>query len=262
MRRLLLLTLLLAASGCRTDVIDGTTVIQTTRESGIQLEATYHRQSSAERLPSLVLIHDSSPGEDRTAFEPLWDLLVDQGYNLLAVDLRSHGQSDTAGSPDDLDTDPTGYPEDVRTWMEFLAERQADGDPVDAERVGILGLGVGASLAVGSVQAGLTQCAVAISPRIQQLEALRPGLLTAAGDDDDSAGDDDDGGDFGPTMETAFIDGSESPSADDTQALYDEAQDDKSLLLVEAPNSAALLLEDFDDVKITSTSWCWAQLSQ
>ncbi len=279
MRRLLALaSLLLAvpvASSCGDSGVSGTTVTRSTSDN-IVLHATYRRQSSAVPLPTVILLHEDGPGHDRDDFEPAWSLLENQGFNLLAVDLRSHGDSDVAGSPDDLRTDPNGYPIDLRTWLEFLEDRQANADPVDRERVGVIGLGVGGSLAVAGIQKNMIDCGVAISPAVDEVEALREGFEyrdstgddddSAAGDDDDSAaGDDDDDSAAGddeldPITNVAYIDGSGAGTADDTQALYDQSQDERSILLVDGPQSGALILEDFDEALAVVGAWCWELL--
>jgi pimeloyl-ACP methyl ester carboxylesterase len=266
MARLLVLNLLLSlvatASSCGNETISGTTVLQTSSE-GLTLQATYRRQSSAEVLPTLILVHEGGPGHQREDFDPVWSLLENQGFNLLAIDLRSHGDSDVAGSPDDLELDPNGYPIDLLTWLAFLEERGDAGDPIARDRIGVVGLGVGGSLTVAALQKNQIACGVAISPRVNQVEALRAGLpFLAAGDDDDSAGDDDDSAaeELADAASVAFIDGSGAGSADDTQSLHEAAAEPKSLLLVDGPQSGALILEDFDEALAVVGAWCWDRL--
>ena len=251
--------LALPAAGCGSSSVGGTTVLEPSSD-GLTLQATYRRQSATEVLPTLILMHESGAGNDRFAFNPVWDLLENQGYNLLAVDLRSHGDSDSAGSPDDLRLDPAGYPVDLGTWVEFIGERAEAGDPVSADRIGVVGLGTSAALALAGVEVGLTACAVAVSPRIEELDALRPGVQAqVAGDDDDSAGDDDDAA--GSLHDSLYIAGSSAgTTADDASALFDLTDDPKQLLLVDGPHSGALILEDFDEAQQAITAWCWDKL--
>ncbi len=248
-----------ASFSCGSDEIRGTTVLEGSPD-GLTLQGTYLRQSSAEALPTLILFHEGQPGHDRNDFDPVWSLLENQGFNLLAVDLRSHGDSDVSGSPDDLATDPNGYPVDLSTWLNFIAEREEAQDPVSRDRVGIVGLGVGASLAIAAIQKNQVQCAVAISPRAAEVEALRAGITFAgSGDDDDSAGDDDDSAseELAPITNTAFIDGLQSITVEETQGLYDMSEDARSILLVDGPQSGALILEDFTDALAVVGAWCW-----
>lgn len=251
--------MLTTSVSCGGSDIRGTTVLEGSPD-GLILQGTYLRQSSAEVLPTLILIHEGGPGHDRNDFEPVWSIVENQGFNLLAIDLRSHGHSDVAGSPEELATDPNGYPVDLRTWLDFIAEREDELDPVSRDRVGIVGLGVGASLAVAAIQKNQVQCAVAISPRANEVEALRAGITVGgAGDDDDSAGDDDDSAseELSPIADTAFIDGAQSDSVDDTQELYDMSQDSRSILLVDGPQSGALILDNFTDALALVSAWCW-----
>ncbi len=251
---------LVPSAGCSSSSVGGTTILEPSPD-GLTLQGTYRRQSASTVLPTLILIHEPGGGSDRFAFNPIWDLLENQGYNLLAVDLRSHGDSDSAGAPDDLRLDPAGYPIDLGTWIDFIGERAEAGDPVSPDRIGVVGLGTSAALALAAVEVGLTNCAVAVSPRIEELDALRPGVaaLVTAGDDDDSAGDDDDAA---STMHDAlFVAGNASGTpADDATALHELSDDAKQLLLVDGPHSGALILEDFDEARQAITAWCWDKL--
>ena len=265
MQRTLLLAiaavLLLPGADCGSNsAVGGTTVLEPSSD-GLTLQATYRRQNVSTVMPTLILIHEPGAGNDRFAFNPIWDLLNNQGYNLLAIDLRSHGDSDSAGAVDDLRLDPAGYPIDLGTWVDFLGERADAGDPIARDRIGVVGLGTSAALALAGVETGLTGCAVAVSPRVEELDALRPGVqaLAAAGDDDDSAAGDDD--DAGTLHDALYVAGSAAGStADDAQTLYDGTDDPKQLLLVDGPHTGALILEDFDDAKQAITAWCWDKL--
>lgn len=246
--------------GCNSSAVGGTTVLEPSSD-GLTLQGTYRRQNVSTVMPTLILMHEPGGAGDRFAFNPIWDLLENQGYNLLAVDLRSHGDSDSAGAPDDLRLDPTGYPLDLETWVDFIAERADAGDPVSADRIGVVGLGTSAALALAGVEVGLTGCAVAVSPRIEELDALRPGVaaLVTSGDDDDSASGDDD--DAGTIHDTLFVAGSAAgTTADDATTLHEQSDDEKSLLLVDGPHSGVLIIEDFDEAKQAITAWCWDKL--
>lgn len=256
--------LALPAVGCGTSTVGGTTVLEPSAD-GLTLQGTYRRQNVSTVMPTLILIHEPGGGSDRFAFNPIWDLLENQGYNLLAIDLRSHGDSDSAGAPDDLRLDPTGYPIDLGTWIDFIDERADAGDPVDARRIGVVGLGTSAALALAAVETGLTGCAVAVSPRIEELDALRPGVAALeipSGDDDDddsAAGDDDDSA--GSVHDSLFIAGNAAgTTADDATTLHEQADDAKQLLLVDGPHSGALIVEEFDEAQQAITAWCWDKL--
>ena len=253
--------LALPAAGCGSSSVGGTTVLEPSSD-GLTLQGTYRRQNASSVLPTLILIHEPGGGHDRFDFNPIWDLLENQGYNLLAIDLRSHGDSDSAGAADDLRLDPTAYPIDLETWLDFIGEREDAGDPVSRDRVGVIGMGTSAALALAGVQTGLTGCAVAVSPTVEEYDALLPGVAAVAaamGDDDDSAGDDDDSA--GAPHDTLFIAGSAAgTTADDTQTLHDSAEDPKQLLMVDGPHTGALIIEEFDEAKQAITAWCWDKI--
>jgi hypothetical protein len=68
--------------------------------------------------------------------------------------------------------------------------RSDEGYFIDMELIAIIGLSTSGSLAAAAVVACRAHCAVAVSPRLDEVNAFAPALLP--GDDDDSAGDDDD----------------------------------------------------------------------
>jgi pimeloyl-ACP methyl ester carboxylesterase len=185
------------AVGCNSSEsrVRGVDALHTTSDQQ-ELWAKWLRQNTEDPQPALLLLHQPGQGRDKHDFDEIFDFLYDAGYNLLVPDLRSHGQSDTAGSPDDLATDPEGYPVDVQAWLEFLNERPAQGESVDADRVGVIGLGTSGNLAAAAVAFGLAECAVAVSPNLDQFNALQAGfpggVAVGDDDDDDSSGDDDD----------------------------------------------------------------------
>jgi pimeloyl-ACP methyl ester carboxylesterase len=161
--------------GCSKSEVDGATIIHTTAD-GMDLSGTYHQPDSSARQPTLLLLHQTGPTHNRHDFDAIWLTLSQAGFGLVAPDLRSHGFSDPGGELDDLAYDPQGYPEDVRGWLQFISDRAEAGDPLDRERVGIIGLGTSASLAAAALGKGYVSCAVALSPSINEINALEGGF--------------------------------------------------------------------------------------
>jgi alpha-beta hydrolase superfamily lysophospholipase len=132
---------------------------------GINLAASWKELPSA---PAVLLVHDFS--RDRRQWAELADALRARGLSTLALDLRSHGESGTArgsrpGSPSpSLLKDPNGFPRDVEAACVWLRGR--------AGKVGVMGLSVGANLAILATASGWADTAVAISASTERLGAL------------------------------------------------------------------------------------------
>jgi pimeloyl-ACP methyl ester carboxylesterase len=166
----------LSLTACAESEVDGATVVHTTA-TGVELNGTYLRANSSQRQPTLLLLHETGPTHSRHDFDPIWDTLVQAGFGLVAPDLRGHGRSDPVADIDSLAYDPSGYPEDVRGWLQFISDRDEAGEPVDRSAVGIIGFGTSASLAAAALGKDYVACAVAVSPSITELNALEGGFL-------------------------------------------------------------------------------------
>jgi pimeloyl-ACP methyl ester carboxylesterase len=242
-----------------TSPVDGVVVEEGTSD-GITVTGSYRRQNSYETLPTMLLIHEPGAGAGRHQFDALWESILNQGWNALAIDLRSHGDSDSTGSWEDLRLDAAQYPVDLATWFDFLADRAAASDPIDLDRIGVIGFGTGGSLGLVSVAQGWAACAAVVSARVDEYEALRPGLAVRAGDDDDSAGDDDDSA--GPGLhDVLLIAGSEQdPEAGDAETLRGQAADPADTMLAEAAYGGYFLMSEDDAVKSALVAWCDGKL--
>lgn len=169
--------------------------VSITTADGLTLSGTFRAQEGASSGPAALLLHQF--GRDRDDFVLVRDGLDEAGIATLAIDFRSHGDSDPA--PVDftsLVSDPTQLPEDVQASLAWLAAR----DEVDAARVGVFGLSVGANLAVVANHnraAWGVKTTVAVSARMERvLELADVGTLSLesaiyiAADEEDPQGDD------------------------------------------------------------------------
>jgi dipeptidyl aminopeptidase/acylaminoacyl peptidase len=246
--------------------VRGVDAVHTTTD-GRELWASWLRQNADERKPALLLLHQPGAGRDRHDFDEIFDALEEAGFNLLVPDLRSHGRSDTAGSVDELETDPLGYPVDVQAWLRFLNTRFEEGDAVDPDRIGIIGLGTSANLAAAAVGHGLAHCAVAVSPDLEQFNALQAGFESegddddAAGDDDDSAADDDDVAD-GVDLHSIrwMVATGDEPSATSATTLHAATADPSDLAEVSGSSHGVELLWESTANKTAIIEWCGANL--
>ena len=94
-------------------------------------------------MPAVLLLHQLA--RDRDDFLLLRDAFIEAGIATLALDLRSHGDSEQGPVPfGELASDPTQFPEDMIAGLAWIQDRAE----VDPTRVGVMGLSVGANLAV------------------------------------------------------------------------------------------------------------------
>ena len=131
-------------------------------EDGLTLAALFHvHPSTPEKAPGVLLVHQYL--QDKSQWDPVVDSLTAEGWRVLAVDLRGHGDSDpTEGPLNDILHDPLQAPMDIEVALWWL---QTDGK-ADPARLAIVGTSIGANLAcVASALSYGTKLHVALSPR-------------------------------------------------------------------------------------------------
>lgn len=241
----------LMVAGCGESEVAGVLVTARTGDDAT-LRASYERPDSDTPKQTLMLIHQPGEGHDRSDWDPLWDALIDVGYGVLAIDLRSHGSSDDIGEPDDLLEDPYAYTRDVDIWLAYLARREEQGEAVSPSRTGIIGLGASGSLAAAAVASGRGRCAIAYSPSIRQINIYSGGW--EAGLDPDP----DDGLREDIQLETTlWLTGdSDLPSADDAPLLHDATTGETGLIVTEGIHHGQELLERDDTTLGAAVDWC------
>ncbi len=110
---------------------------------GLTIRGTFQSAEGVDVAPAVLLLHEIA--RDSGDFNTVFIDFVQAGVSVLAIDFRGHGDSDPAPIDlADLQTDPSQLHHDVVAALEWLAAR----DDVDADRIGIMGLDVGASMAV------------------------------------------------------------------------------------------------------------------
>ena len=124
-------------------------------EDGVKLAGWYIPSRSG---AAVIAVHGH--GGNRTAVLAHSALLAKHGYGVLLFDLRAHGESAGDVFPFGWDTD-----RDIRAAVDYLSSR----DDVNPQRIGALGLSVGA---------GASLQAAADDPRIQAVVAEGLGFRT------------------------------------------------------------------------------------
>ncbi len=212
--------------------------ISLTTSDGLELRGTFQAAPGVDLGPAVVMLHEL--GGTRVNFNLAWDNFLDQGISVLAFDFRGHGQSDDGTVPlADLRTTPGELELDVRAALDYVVDQPM----VDAAEVGVIGLDVGANLAVitrhEAAQWGVASI-VAISPDIAGVEAL--GELSSA----DLV-----------LSNAQYVAGlNNAADAADAQALYDLTTDPRDLRLVKQSSAhGADLLTGSSDAQEGVATW-------
>ena len=92
--------------------------------------------------PAVIFIHAGGRSRSNWTSTDVYDDLWDQGFYVLAIDLRDHGSSDKPGTSD-FYNNPNGAPRDVQAAIDYLE----DIDDVDDSKIAIVGESVGGNLA-------------------------------------------------------------------------------------------------------------------
>jgi dienelactone hydrolase len=123
--------------------------------------------------PAVLLLH--MRGKDKASWGSLPQTLLSEGYAVLAIDLRGHGETlDPSGGRPALDSlrdsDYQNMLFDVGAAHAFLRQQPA----VDPERLGIIGASIGANLAIlYAAQDRRVRTAVCLSPGLDY-KGLKP----------------------------------------------------------------------------------------
>jgi pimeloyl-ACP methyl ester carboxylesterase len=172
MRKLLWIigfTLLTVSTAFAQDAALLPTAVTVTVEDGLVLVGDFYATPETEgEKPTVLLLHmlDSS----RAAWNTLIPALLENDYNVLAVDLRGHGE--TGGDRDWLLAQA-----DTQAWLDWLREQVS----VKDDSVSIIGASVGTTLALAGCAAD-EACVTAIAlspvtwPSIPSEEAVTDGL--------------------------------------------------------------------------------------
>ena len=133
-----------------------------------RLAADYLKRARVNhRMPGVIFLHDEA--RDRHAFYPLTIQTAGRGCAVLAPDLRWFGENPSQKGNPPVTAARLSASEwaamlgDVRNAVSFLAIK----NEVDGGRVALVGVGVGANLALmaaGEPWAAAVQCVIAVSP--------------------------------------------------------------------------------------------------
>lgn len=167
------------------DVLPEPTRIELTASGDAVLIGDFYTSTADTPQPALLLMHQYQGR--RGDWSRLLPTLIGAGYNVLAVDLRGHGDS---GRPQNW----TAAQDDTQLWLGWLLDQPT----VDTTRLGIIGASIGSNLAlVGCVANEACVTSVALSPGMNYFDVMpeeslrdrapRSVMLVASHDDRESA---------------------------------------------------------------------------
>ena len=188
-----------------------------------------------EQAPAILLLHQFR--QDHTQWDNFKTALADEGYIVLAIDLRGHGKSDAyqGTNLNGILNDPNGAPNDVRAALVFLAAQSY----VDNSRLGVIGTSIGGNLAVASSILELSKTSIAISPRLPPTENLA----------DTSANN----------MKSVYYIAAENDSggqAQDCQTMYERTEDPRAIhIYSDTADHGRALFESQSDMKNKIIMW-------
>lgn len=139
----------------------------------VQLRASFQLPEGIPApIPAALLLHGY--GEDRSVWADLVARLLSEGWAVMTLDLRGHGQSMIRNSQrieasESWRTDPQQFPLDLNPALEWLKTQER----IDSNRLVVIGSDVGANLAlVASGRFSEVGTTVAINPNIDEAIAL------------------------------------------------------------------------------------------
>jgi len=138
---------------------------------GKQISANYfYAQDKKNNVqPLVILIHQFKQTKEQWA-QSFIDTLVNNGYKVLAYDIRGHGKSSKVDyDPVKLLTDPEQAPKDVDAVIAWARSQKSS---IDSARIGAMGTSIGGNLACYAGHMRYTKTTITISNSKEGFEAF------------------------------------------------------------------------------------------
>ncbi len=218
---------------------------------GLQIHGTFQVAVGASRGPAVLLLHSVGENHDRRDVDGLFAGFLESSTSVLAIDLRSHGESDDAPvSLLELESDSDQMRWDVQAALSHLGNQP---QTIDPEQVGVVGLSLGGSMGLvarhesdGSNTDWGARAVAAISSRLQPTQRLTP-------DGDESLS----------LSRVLLVAGAvHSEDAEGAEALYAMSEAPRELLLVEDSSAhGGELLAESPEAESAIVDWVASALS-
>jgi dienelactone hydrolase len=146
MKQLLaILLVLLSLSNIKSQNKESDNEIIITTKDSIKISAFYkYKKAQLALMPAIILIHQGGSSKEEWRALPIVNKLIEEGYAVLAYDVRQHGASGKdKGTRYNLFNNPNRAPLDLLAVMAFLKKEKN----INYNRIGILGASIGANLA-------------------------------------------------------------------------------------------------------------------
>lgn len=141
---------------------------------GVEVSALVGRGGAASPQPAVILLHDLNGTKETWLTDtPLFLDLLEKGYTVVALDLRGCGETPLPeGRQVLLVSDLEVSYRDVQAAVTWLDDQAG----VDASRIGVVGIGLGANVAYVSAGAlaDRIKAAVSVSAGLWEKSALQP----------------------------------------------------------------------------------------
>ena len=130
----------------------------------------YPTTDKKENFPVVILIHQGRSSTKEWAESSILNKLLENGFAILAYDIRLHGKSGKDGEFGDLYNNPERAPLDLLAAIAYLEQDKQ----IDASSIGILGASIGANLAsmAAASEKYNIKSAVAMSAKTQAAQNL------------------------------------------------------------------------------------------
>ena len=130
----------------------------------------YPSTAGESKFPVVILIHQGGSSTKEWAESSILNKLLENGFAILAYDIRLHGESEKDGEFGDLYNNPERAPLDLLAAIAYLEQDKK----IDTSRIGILGASIGANLAcmAAASEKYNIKSAVSISAKTQAAQNL------------------------------------------------------------------------------------------